>query len=395
MPLESKQTRILEAAEKVFSAKGLEQASIAEISQMSEVPESTIYHYFKGKEDILFSVTGARVEEAHRLLEEYLEGIDDPASRLRKMIWFNLRYNDRHKDYARLLLMECRYTYRFYRHKAYSSILKYSGTLLKILVDGVSKGVFRNDLDMRIVRDIIFGLLDWEKVSCLANNEIDEALKDFEDILSLIMPMIVAQPEPEDVVSDKSVRILKAATKVFSQKGYVKATISDIAKLAGVAEGTVYEYFKNKEDLLLSIPQQHYRNYIDKTPELFQIKDPLSKLRTLVREQFLLHLNEPAFLKVFLFQIQFNQGFFNSPVYKTFLEYIGIVAKILEQGGRNGTIRPGVNSRVFRNLFLGAFSHVSLRWFLKEEKTKIDKMREIETVATLLCRAVAADSKAQ
>ena len=338
-------------------------------------------------------MAGARVEEAHRLLEEHLEGIDDPASRLRKMIWFNLRYNDLHKDYARLLLMECRYTYRFYRHKAYSSILKYSGTLLGILLDGVAKGVFRNDLDMRIVRDIIFGLLDWEKVSCLANHEIEEALSDFEDILSLILPMIVAQPETEEVVTDKSARILEAATKVFSKKGYVRATISDIAKLAGVAEGTVYEYFKNKEDLLLSIPRQHYKSYIDKAPELFQVKNPLRKLRTLVREQFLLHLHEPAFLKVFLFQIQFNQRFFNSPVYETFLEYVEIVYKILEQGEKEGTIRQDVNSRLFRNLFLGAFSHVSLRWFLKEDKTKIDKMREIETVAALLCRAVAVDGQ--
>jgi TetR/AcrR family fatty acid metabolism transcriptional regulator len=387
---ESKKCKLLQAAEKVLSAKGVEQASIAEISQASQVPESTIYHYFKGKEDILFSVAGARVDEALRLLKEHLEGIDDPASRLRKMIWFNLRYNDMHQDYARLLLMECRYSSRFYHHKAYASIIKYARTLHKILLDGVAKGAFCNDVDTRIVRDIIFGLLDWEKASCLANREVEDTLNDFEDIVSLVMPMIVPAAEAPEANADKAARILRAATKVFSQKGYVQATISEIAKLAGVAEGTVYEYFKNKEDLLLSIPQQHYQGLIEKAPQLFLIKDPLKKLRHLIYQKFMLHLNEPDFLKVFLFQIQFNQRFFDSTVYQTFLKYIGMVTDILEQGEKEGSIRPGINPRVFRNLFLGAFSHVSLRWFLQENKAAIDRLQELKTVADLLCRAVAA-----
>lgn len=390
MHRESKKMKILNAAEKILSAKGLEQASIAEIAQMSEVTDSNIYNYFKGKEDLLFSVAGARVEEALKLLNEHLEGIDDPASRLRKMIWFNLRYNDSHKDYARLLLMECRYSRRFYRHKAYRSIRGYARALFEILVDGVAKGVFRNGVDMHIMRDIIFGLLDWEKISSLARKEVEETVDDFQDILSLILPMISPEPSIQETETNKSARILQAATKVFSQKGYVQATIGDIALLAGVAEGTVYEYFENKEHLLLSIPQQQYLKRLEGVSQLFLLDDPRKQLRHLVYEQFLEHVNDPDFLKVFLFQVQFNQRFFDSPVHQTFFEYMNVLETIFEKGKTEGIIRPDLNTRVFRNLFLGAFSHVSLRWFLQEEKVKIDKMREVEEVATLLCRAVVA-----
>ena len=380
---------ILQAAERIFSEKRLEQASISEIAQMAKVPDSTIYQYFKGKEDLLFSVAGERLNEALLLLLEHLEGIEDPVSRLRKMIWFNLNYNDTHRDYARLLLMECRYSVNFYRHEAYSSVRKYAKVLIEILHSGVSKGVFRSGVNMRLVRDIIFGLLDWEKVSALAMGELNETVTDFEQILSLLLPMILQPAGVEKEEKDKATRILEAAIKAFAESGYSQTTISQIARLANVAGGTVYEYFKNKEDLLLSIPYYRYQSHIEKLPGLFKIQTPLEKLQHLIRYYFFMHLNERDFLKVFLFHIQYNERFYGSPGYQTFRRYIDVVIDILEQGKKDGSIRSDVNSRVFRNLFMGVFSHVSLRWLLKEDTEMTDKMQEVGEIATLLCQAVA------
>jgi TetR/AcrR family fatty acid metabolism transcriptional regulator len=390
MAIKQKKIEILNAAEEILFQKRLKNTNISDIARLAQVPDSAIYQYFKGKEDLLFTIAGERLKEATSLLLEHLEGIEDPVSRLRKMIWFNLNYNDTHKQYAHLLLMECRYSKGFYEHEAYTFIRRYAGILLSILKAGVNKNVFCCDIDMRLARDAIFGLLDLEKLNCYAYKEIAATLPDFDDIMSLILPMIAAQPDKME--TDKSSRILDAAKKVFSKLGYDQATISEIAQLAGVAKGTVYEYFKNKEDLLLAIPQKHYLNYIEKSSELVTIKLPLRKLRRFIRYHFLLHLTDRDFLKVFLVHILYNQLFYDSPVYETFLRYMDILNDILAEGKKDGTIRSDVNNRVFRNLFLGAFSHISLRWFILKEESKVDKMEELDEVVSLLCRAVASNS---
>ena len=114
--------RILSAAEEVMSAKGLARSSISEIARKAGVADSVIYQYFKGKQDLLFTVPAERMNEVLALLVEQLSGIEDVQSQLRKMIWFHLRYNDSHRGYARLLLLECRSSKAFYDTPAYSLV---------------------------------------------------------------------------------------------------------------------------------------------------------------------------------------------------------------------------------------------------------------------------------
>ena len=280
--------QILDAAEEIMSEMGLENSSIAEIAKRAGVTDSLIYNYFQGKEDLLFSIPGRRMKEVLKNLSEQLQGIPDPISRLSKMIWFHLYFNDTYRGYARLLLLECRSNRNFYHHKAYESIRQYAGIMLGILEDGVKKQIFREDVSMRIMRDIIFGVLDWENLNCLASQEINETVPDLEDILDLILPMITIRESHIEL--DKATRIIRAAENVFAEKGYIQATISEIARLANVSEGTIYEYFKNKEDLLLSIPEQRFKEHIEALKEIFEIKTPLRKLRRLIRYHFYLYL---------------------------------------------------------------------------------------------------------
>jgi TetR/AcrR family transcriptional regulator, fatty acid metabolism regulator protein len=113
----------------------------------------------------------------------------------------------------------------------------------------------------------------------------------------------------------KGDRILLAAEKVFAEKGFTKARISEIAKLAQVAEGTVYDYFQNKEDLLLSIPTKRFERYLKELPETFEIKNPVRKLRRFIKYHFLLFLTERDFLKVFLLQVLLNKRFYHSEAF--------------------------------------------------------------------------------
>jgi len=395
MDSNAKINQILNAAEEIMSEKGLQDSSIAEIAKKAGVTDSLIYNYFKGKEDLLFSIPGRRMKEVLENLNEQLQGIIDPMSKLSKMIWFHLQFNDTYRGYARLLLLECRSNRNFYEHQAYGLVRQYSGIMLGILEDGVKRKLFREDLNTRLVRDMILGLLDWQNLTCLASQEIRESIEDFENILGLLLPMITAQAPSEQAELNKQGRILQAAEIVFADKGYNQATISEIAKASNVSEGSIYEYFKNKEDLLFSIPEHRFKEQIQSLEEIFTIKTPLKKLRRLIHYHFLLYLRERNFLKVFLLHIQLNQKFYESPVYETFKQYNQIVTDIVEEGKRDGSIRANINPRVFKNLFLGAFSHMALRWVILKKEGETDKMREIDEVIFLLSRAVASDSGEQ
>ena len=378
---------IIDAAEGIISRKGFLKSNISEIAGKAGVNDSVIYHYFSSKEDLLFSVMEENVSKILDKLNDQLQGILDPLSKLGKMIWFHLNYNDTHLDYARLLLFECRSNKNFYQHSAYRKVRKYAGILLAILQDGVEKKVFRNDVDMNLVRDMIFGLLDWEILQRIASDEITDTTSDFEDIMVLILPMVVAEAS-DTISSDKSDIILEAAEAVFAEKGYTQSTITEIARRAKVGEGTIYEYFKNKEHLLFAIPVKRFNEQLNSLDEIFEIKSLIRKLRRIIRYYFYYHLNERNFLKIFILHITLNKEFYGSDAYKGFEKCSENFDGVIEEGKKTGIFRPEINLRIFKNLFFGLFSHLALRWLILEESVETDKIREIEDVISLLTTAV-------
>ena len=382
----STRQQILAAAEQIMTKRPYE-STISEIASSAGVADSVIYHYFKNKEDLLFSIMGEHLKEVILKLNEQLEGILEPTSRLSKMIWFHLTYNFGHKDYSRLLLFECRSNRNFYHHETYDLVRQYAGVLLSILKDGVELGVFR-DVNMRLVRDIIFGVLDLETIRNLCLSEFEPTAMDLKQLMAHISAMIEFRHTQSALDPDKSRRILGSAEKVFAEKSYNKATIGDIARNAFVAEGTVYEYFKNKEDLLLSIPKIRLKEFIDQLEGVFEIKTPLRKLRRFIRYHFFLFLTEIDFLKVFLLNIHLNSSFYSSDAYPLFQNYISLADEILEEGKRDGSFRAEVDNNIFKNLFWGGFTHMVLRWIVLNQQTKIDKTNEISEMVSLLQSAV-------
>lgn len=386
--METKQ-RILAAASTVMTEKGLVDSTIAEIAAKAMVAESVIYHYFKNKEDLLFSITADHLQSVLDDLRQQIEGIYEPQSQLSKMIWFHLNYNLTHKDYAYLLLYECRSNLNFYHHRAYSLIQQYAAILYDIIDSGIQQGAFQFNLSRRIVRDVILGMLDWETIRLMVPTRQKEHVVDVKALMDIVIAMIGRKDGNNGIVEDKAKRILAAAEKVFAEKGYHKARISEIAQRATVAEGTVYEYFHNKEDLLLSIPQTRFLEQIDMLEEIFVIRDPLKKLRRFIRYHFFLYTNNPDFLRVFLLNICLNPRFHQSPSFATHERYARIVDQILNEGKQKGVIRPEVNNAIFKSMFFGGFSHITMRWeILKKNQSNIDKMQEVDELVDLYVQGV-------
>ncbi len=387
MDFDSKKIRILKAAEKILAERS-QDCTLSEIAREAGVTDSIIYHYFNNKEDLIFSVAEAELKNSFEILQEQIQGLRDPVNKLSKMIWFQLYYHDKHPDYANLLLFECRSNRNFHQHEGFRIVRKWAGLMRGILEEGMREKLFRPDLNVPVVRDAIFGLLDLENIHCLTTREAENPHNDLDDIMNLVLPMIAAENTDPPKALKKSEKISSAAERLFAEKGYEKTTISEISGSAGVAEGTVYEYFKNKEDLLFSISQKRFQEHMDRLTEIFVVVNPLRKLRRFIRNHFFLYLTQKDFLKIFLFHAQLNRRFYGSAAYPTFQSYVESIYPILAEGKKDGSIRPDMNNRVFKNLFLGAFNNMALRWFFLDSEGKVDKIKEIDEIVDLLSRAV-------
>jgi len=387
MKSDEKRARILAEAEDLFSRKGFSDATISEIAQAAGVADSVIYQHFINKEDLLFSAASERIKEASDLLTEQLKGIQDPLNRLSKLIWSHLRYNDTHQKYARILLLDCQFIKDFYQSNAHQMVRHYISNYSTLLPAGIEDGIFRNDVNVHTLQDIILGTINYETISKIAIQEIDDSTVDFDSIISLVRAMLAPANSGDDDALSKSERILIAAETVFAEHGFTKAKITQIAKMAGVAEGTVYEHYKNKDDLLLAIPHRRFEQYRTQLIDVFHITDPLRKLRRIIRYHFSLFLRQPNFSKVFLLNTQFNRNFYQSDAFENFKNYFTIFEDVVREGIESGALRKDVNPRIFRNMLLGTFSNMAIRWFIFNKRESYDMLSEIEGVVSLLVAA--------
>jgi len=380
----STRKKILNASSRVIAQKGFVGSSVSEIAHEAGIREPTIYQHFKGKEDLLFSASEQHMEDYLYFLNEHLQGISGAYNRLRKLVWVHLRYSDIDKEYMTLILFECRTNRNFYQSGAYKLIRRYAGILLSILDEGVKQGMFRSDVDLRVVRDVIFGLLDSEAITCFVTREIPEAAPDHEEIMQLLERMLLCKYQRKSLPVEKRQRILRAAVQAFAEKGYLNATISEIASLAEVSEGTVYEYFKNKEDLLFCISEEHFQDHLNQLEKNFGINNPGNRLRFFIQHHFQLYLNAPEFLVVFLTLVLFNRQFYKSSAYKSLQRYVQALEEVVQKVIDDGGAAKDINIRIFRNMFLGVFAHMTLRWFVASQGENIDKMGEIDKLIALL-----------
>lgn len=379
---------ILHSASRIMSQKGFNESNISEIALEAAVKEPIIYQYFKNKEDLLFSVVEDQMGKYLLFLNEHLKGINGVEPKLRKFIWAHLRYNDVNREYITLVLLECRTNPNFYKSKAYELVRENVRILMIILEEGCKEGVFGQDVNLHLFRDLVFGLMDFEAIMCLVTNEIHEAAFDHEDIMQLLERILFGKYRPKVSPIDKKQRILRSAIRMFAEKGYAGATISEIASLANVADGTVYEYFKNKEDVLLSIPEERFKDHLTEIEETFYIRNSVRKLKRYIKHHFELYLIDRDFLRNYMMLILLNRRFYQSRAYESLRLYVKVFEDLVDEGINDGSFKHDTNIRVFRNMFLGAFTHMVLRWIFRSEGKNIDKMSEINEISELLCEAI-------
>ena len=169
--------------------------------------------------------------------------------------------------------------------------------------------------------------------------------------------------------TDKALRIKEAATRVFSKKGFYNSTIADVAKVAEVAEGTIYLYFKNKDDLLISIFEGSMDYFIQVvTSELEPEKDPREKLRKFINLHLKLVEKNPDLAQVLQIELRQSSKFMKEYDGGKFGEYLNVVRTILEEGREQGVFRQDIEPRILRRTIFGAVDEMALDWLLMPKK---------------------------
>jgi TetR/AcrR family fatty acid metabolism transcriptional regulator len=382
---------ILTAAEKIMFDKGFTNATISEIAAAVGVVDSVIYHYFSSKEELLFAIIEYKLKEFMELLAHQLEGILDPISKLRKLIWCYLDYCDNNLGYTSLLMYDCLRNRNFFKHSAYQELRNYAAIILDILNDGVEMQLFDKDLDLRIIREMVIGLLNFENLNWLLTDEIKSVAPDLDDIMNLLLPLLSVKTGPAKKKSTKSQKILSAAQEIFAVKSYQEAGINEIAKRAAVSEATIYKYYKSKEALVSSIADNYFVELISNLNDLLVPESPLRRLRSLLLFHCLDMWSKQDRMKIFINHVFYNLHFRDTH-HVFFKEYGNIIYPILDEGKQKGEFRKDINNRVYRNLVWGSFGSLQIRWLRKEGDITADKLSQIILTVKFLLHSVVSEA---
>ena len=179
----------------------------------------------------------------------------------------------------------------------------------------------------------------------------------------------MARRGPRGGGTAKREKILRAAIRIFSQKGYFNSKISEIARLAGVADGTIYLYFKNKDDLLISLFEEKMGEVVaDVRARISDGSGALSRLQIFIRNHMDLLTREAGLIEVIQVELRQSNKFMKEYVPVKFLEYLDVISGILEDGKREGIIRPDLNVTLARRAIFGALDEISLAYVLSRKR---------------------------
>lgn len=178
-------------------------------------------------------------------------------------------------------------------------------------------------------------------------------------------------------ISDKRTAILRAAINVFARNGYFNSKVADIAREAGVADGTVYLYFKSKEEILHSIFDRSVEEALDAARERVKsIDDPREKLRQIA----LLHLErlgaDRDLAVVFQVELRGSTKFMEEFSAAGFAEYLALIRSTFEEGQRAGLFRAELNARVVAKILFGALDEMATNWILSKRRYKLAPMAD-------------------
>lgn len=178
--------------------------------------------------------------------------------------------------------------------------------------------------------------------------------------------------------------ILQGALKVFAENGYHRSQVSKIAKAAGVADGTIYLYFKRKEDILIRLFQEKLGELVGKFHESVEgTTDAVEALRTVCSIHFSELERNPELAYVTQIELRQSDLELRKEIGSALKPYIVLIENILEQGIQEQKFRSDLNVKLVRNLIFGAMDEAVTSWLISGRKYSLSDQAD-ETLSFFL-----------
>lgn len=207
-----------------------------------------------------------------------------------------------------------------------------------------------------------------------------------------------------DRSSDKRERILSAAERIFARHGFFAAKVSDVAKEAGVADGTIYLYFKSKDDLLISLFERRMQqvNATLRTATESETS-PRAQLRAFVTAYLQLVADEPSAAEVLTIELRQSSKFMKEYENPEFADFLRMLGGIIAAGQDKGELDTAIPAHVAARMIFGMLDELALAWVLTKQQPigggaagarpkKFDIVRAADWVNTLVERGLEKES---
>lgn len=184
-------------------------------------------------------------------------------------------------------------------------------------------------------------------------------------------------------------QIIDAAVIVIADNGFHQAQVSKIAKTAGVADGTIYLYFKNKEDILISLFEEKMGQFTEKIElDIAGKSNSIEKLLTLVELHLYQLADDPYLAVVTQLELRQSNKTLRLKINAILKNYIKIIDSILLEGISEGVFKKDLNVRLARQMIFGTLDEVVTNWILNDQKYNLKDL--VHPVHRLLIDGISA-----
>jgi TetR/AcrR family transcriptional regulator, fatty acid metabolism regulator protein len=166
---------------------------------------------------------------------------------------------------------------------------------------------------------------------------------------------------------DKRERILAAAERIFARHGFFAARVSEIAKEAGVADGTIYLYFKSKDDLLISLFERRMKQVNDQLRAAIADRTPIEQLHAIIRAYLRMVSEEPAAVEVLTIELRQSNKFMKEYENPQFADFLRMLGGIIANGQANGELDDAIPSHIAARMIFGILDELALAWVLARQ----------------------------
>ena len=189
---------------------------------------------------------------------------------------------------------------------------------------------------------------------------------------------------------DKPQQIIDAAIRVFARTGYYNSRVSDIAREAGIASGTIYLYFKTKEEILVTLFREKMALFVAYLRrQIADEPDPVTRIRRLVRLHFTVLEENPALAEVVQVELRQGHKFFRGASAHEVSAYFELIGSVLEEGVASGRFHADLPVKVATKMLFGAMDQMATSWVLGKRGYRLTDAAD--AVATIFLKGVTRD----